>query len=236
MRQKQFIRRAATLLGAGFGLGVGSYAVYAGATWLCYGRTRKTADEDSDRMLDVFMPNYEVVDRHQVRIKAPAEVALSAAAEMDLQSSPVIRGIFRAREWIMSSRPDDRSRPRGFLAEMKFLGWGILAEVPRREIVMGGVTKPWHPNPVFRALPPDEFAGFDESGYVKIIWTLRADPIGSQESLFRTETRAAATDTEARKKFRRYWSLLSPDIIAIRSVMLSAVKADAEKRYRALAA
>jgi len=236
MRQKQFIRRAATLLGAGFGLSVGSYAVYAGATWLRYGRPRATDGEDSDRLLDVFMPTYDVVDRHKICINAPHKIALSAAAEMDLQSSAVIRAIFKTREWILRSRPDDRSRPRGFLAEMKFLGWGSLAELPEREIVMGSVTKPWEPNPIFRALPPDEFAGFDQPGYVKIIWTLRADPIGDEESLFRTETRAVATDAGARKKFRWYWSLLSPGIIAIRSVMLSAVKADAENRYRAIAA
>src|SRR5437773_4451720 len=90
MRQKQFIRRAATLLAAGFGLSVGSYAVYAGATWLRYGRPRATDGEDSDRLLDVFMPTYDVVDRHKICINAPHKIALSAAAEMDLQSSAVI--------------------------------------------------------------------------------------------------------------------------------------------------
>ncbi len=85
---------------------------------------------------------------------------------------------------------------------------------------MGGVTQPWDPNPVFRALPPDEFAAFRDPGYVKIVWTLRADPVGDGKSVFRTETRAVATDSESRKKFRRYWSLLSPGIIAIRRAML----------------
>jgi hypothetical protein len=111
-----------------------------------------------------------------------------------------------------------------------------LAELPGREIVMGGLTKPWEPNPVFRALPPDAFAAFQEPGYVKIVWTLRADPVGHGDCLFRTETRASATDPEARKKFRRYWSFLSPGIIVIRTVTLSAVKAAAERRWRAMAA
>jgi hypothetical protein len=115
---------------------------------------------------------------------------------------------------------------------MKSLGWGLLAELPGHEIVMGAVTKPWEPNPVFRSLPPDEFAAFHEPDYVKIIWTLRADPAGNNQSVFRTETRAVATDPKARTKFRRYWSLLSPGIIAIRRVMLPAVKADAEKLYQ----
>ena len=56
MEQKQFIRLAAKVFAAGFGIGVASYAVYAGATWLRYGRPRATDGEDSDRLLDVFMP------------------------------------------------------------------------------------------------------------------------------------------------------------------------------------
>jgi hypothetical protein len=119
---------------------------------------------------------------------------------------------------------------------MKALGWGMLAELPGREIVMGGVTQPWEPNPVFRALPPDEFAAFNDSGYVKIVWTLRADPADGGKSVFRTETRAVATDPESRKKFRRYWSFLSIGIIAIRRAILPVVKTDAEKRWHWMAA
>jgi len=115
---------------------------------------------------------------------------------------------------------------------MKSLGWGVLAELPGREIVAGGVTKPWEANPIFRALPPDEFAAFSEPGYVKIIWTLRASPAGNNDCIFRTETRAAATDAGARKRFRRYWSFLSPGILAIRRVLLPGVKSEAERRWR----
>jgi len=72
------------------------------------------------------------------------------------------------------------------------------------------------------------------SGYdpdqVKIVWTLRADPVDSAHSIFRTETRAVATDADARRKFRRYWSFLSPGIIVIRWMSLGPLKADAERR------
>jgi hypothetical protein len=103
------------------------------------------------------MPLYEIADRHKIRVDAPAEVVLSAAREMDLERSAIIRAIFKGREWIVRSKSDDRIRGRGFVEGMKALGWGMLAELPGREIVMGGVTQPWEPNPVFRALPPDEF-------------------------------------------------------------------------------
>lgn len=97
---------------------------------------------------------------------------------------------------------------------------------------MGAVTQPWMADVVFRPLPPEEFTAFHEPGYVKIVWTLPADPVGPTESVFRTDTRALATDQMARAKFRRYWSFLSPGIILIRWASLGPLKAGAERRAR----
>jgi hypothetical protein len=178
------------------------------------------------------MPAYDVVERHHVRIAAPSAVTLAAACEIDLQGSRLVRTIIRAREIILGAAPDDRPRPHGLLAEVQSLGWGVLADVPGREVVVGAITKPWEANVTFRALPPDQFEAFNEPGYVKIAWTLRAEPLGPTESLFRTETRALATDQTARAKFRQYWSFLSPGIILIRWAVLGPLKTEAERRYR----
>ena len=97
-------------------------------------------------------------------------------------------------------------------------------------MVVGAVTKPWEPNPTFRGVPAEAFAAFAEPGYVKIAWTLRADPDGLTASIFRSETRAIATDPSARARFRLYWSCLSPGIILIRRLMLGQLKAEAERR------
>ena len=110
------------------------------------------------------------------------------------------------------------------------MGWGVLAEVPGREIVVGAVTKPWEPNVVFRALPPEQFASFNEPGFVKIAWTLRADPVDAGSSVFRTETRTMTTDRVARAKFRRYWSFVSPGVVLIRRLSLLPLKREAERR------
>ena len=118
------------------------------------------------------------------------------------------------------------------MAQTQALGWGVLAEKPGRKIVLGAVAQPWTANPVFRGLPPDEFAGFREPGFVKIVWNLRADTIGPSCSVFRTETRAVATDAAARAKFRKYWALVSPGIWLIRRLSLGPLKREAERRYR----
>jgi hypothetical protein len=112
----------------------------------------------------------------------------------------------------------------------------VLAEIPDREIVVGAVTKPWEPNVVFHALPPGEFAAFREPGYVKIVWTLRADPDGPGASVFRTETRALATDAIARGKFRIYWACFSPGIALIRRLSLGPLRREAERRAAAMEA
>jgi hypothetical protein len=212
-----------------------AYGGYVAMAWSRYGHAKAPAEGEQDLLLDRFMPTYEIVERHSIRVDAPAAVTLDAARQMDLQSSPVVRAIFRAREVIMGARTDDRQRPRGLVAEMQSIGWGVLAEVPGREVIAGAVTRPWEANVVFRPLPPDEFAAFSEPGYVKIVWTLRVDPIDAGTSIFRTETRAVATDADARTMFRRYWSLLSPGIIVIRWAMLGPVKAEAERRVRVAA-
>jgi hypothetical protein len=227
------VRPIARWAAAGLALAAGAYAAYVGVAWYRYGHPSRAArPEEQDELLDRFMPAYEVAGRHHVRVAAPADVTLAAARDMDLQASSVARAIFKGRELILGATPDTRSRPHGLLAEVQSLGWGVLAEVPGREIVVGAVTKPWEPNVTFRALPPDEFAAFREPDYVKIAWTIRADPIGSTESIFRTETRAVATDPRARVRFRPYWSFLSPGMFVIRWMSLAPLKKEAERRAR----
>jgi hypothetical protein len=233
MDLNRYLRSAARWSAAGAGLAAAAYAGYAGITWYRYGHAAHLARPgDEDPLLDRFIPVYEVVERHQVNVAAPAEITLAAACDMDLQQSAIIRAIFKGRELILGSDPDEAQRPRGLLAQTLALGWGMLAEVPGREVVVGAATQPWKPDVVFRALPPEEFAAFHEPEYVKIVWTLRADPLGAAASMFRTETRAVTTDPIARAAFRRYWSCFSPGIVLIRRLSLGLVKAEAERRAR----
>lgn len=224
------MRQALKWTAGAIGVAVGAVAGYAGVTWLRYGHPPLAKGDEADPLLDRFMPVYDIVERHHVRVAAAADITFAAACEQDLMAAPVAREIFRAREVLLRSEPDTTTRPRGLLDFTKSLGWGVLAEVPGREVIMGAVTQPWKANVTFRALPPADFAAFNEPDYVKIAWTLRADPIDADASIFRTETRAVATDAAARGKFRRYWSFLSPGIILIRWASLRPLKAEAERR------
>jgi hypothetical protein len=232
MTQKQLIRSAGRAAVYGAGVAAAAYAAYAGTTWLRYGRGEPAAGDDADPLLDRFMPAFEVGDRHKVMVGAPADDTFAAMCDVDLQESAIVRAIFRAREAVLGAQTDGQAHPRGLLALTRSLGWGVLAEIPGRQVVMGCATQPWKPDVTFRALPPETFATFDEPGYVKIIWTLRADPVSADESIARTETRVTTTDSTARARFRPYWSVFSPGIVLIRRVMLKLVKSEAEQGGR----
>jgi hypothetical protein len=219
------------LLG-GIGLAAVPYVACVGAAWWRYGRVPPASGDDHDPLLDRFMPTYDVVERHYVRVAAPAEITFAASREMDLLGSPIVRAVFKVRQLVLGGTRDEIQRPRGMLAEVLSLGWGILDEVTGREVVVGAVTKPWEADVTFRALPAADFAAFQEPGYVKIAWTLRADPITARESVFRTETRAIATDPASRARFRQYWAFASPGIALIRRLSLAPLKKAAERRAR----
>ena len=235
MQTKQPCHSAIKWLGAAAALSASAYGAFAGITWLSYGHAKLLKRKGADPLLDVFMPNYDVIERHSIGVEAPPETTLLAATEMNVDKQFAIRAIFKGRELLLRSKPDHKFHPDRMLAAMQSFGWGVLAELPGREIVLGGATKPWESSPVRRAVPPDDFAAFDEPD-VKIVFTIRADNAGSGNSVFRTETRAIATDPVSRAKFRRYWTFLLPSIIAIRRLMLPAVKREAERRRYAAAA
>jgi hypothetical protein len=230
MKTPARIGQVAGGLTAGIGVALGAYGAYVMWTWARYGRLPHDDRAERDALLDRFMPTYEVVERHHIGVRAPAAVTLAAAREQNLFELPLVRAIFRARGLVLRATPDSRPRPRGLLAPVEALGWGVLAEIPEREIVLGAVTRPWEPDVTFAALSPADFATCSPAGSVKIAWTLRADPVDEHSSIFRTETRARATDADARARFRRYWACAWPGIALIRRLSLPPLRRDAERR------
>jgi hypothetical protein len=220
-------RKTVGVVGAGAGavalLGVG----YAGFTWYRYGKV--TSGGRKNPLVDRFIPKYEVREVHQTRVAAPADVTFRVAHELDLQRSTIVRAIFTGRELLMGAERSKREHTSGFLEDVLGQGWRILAEEPRREVVVGAVTQPWKADVEFRGMEPEEFAAFNEPGFAKIVWTLGVDPLGEKASVFRTETRVATTDAESRSRFRRYWSVYSPGILLIRYETLRLVKREAER-------
>jgi hypothetical protein len=83
----------------------------------------------------------------------------------------------------------------------------------------------------FTPIPPDVFASYAEPGQVKIAWTLEAESLGPALTRFVHETRVVATDAGARAKFRGYWRWARFGIVAIRLLLLPAIRRRSERRW-----
>jgi hypothetical protein len=220
-------------------LGAGVAALgYAGLiVWhrMRYGHAARSDEPGTSTLLDRFIPAPEVVERHHIAIDAPPERVLAAAKDMRLMDAPLVRGVIRMRELALGGAPDRRMHPGPLVAQMQSIGWVVLAERAGREVVLGAATIPWHANPVFRSIGAGSFEAFREPGYVKIIWSLRAEPAGEGRTVFHTETRVSTTDAVARQQFRRYWSYVAPGVELIRLAMLRPLKRQCERSVMSVA-
>ena len=212
---------------------VACYLAYAGASWLRFGASRRGASS-----LDAIMPAYDVRLERATTVQAPAVETFEVMSHTELERSPLVSALFRARTFLMRSKSDGAkggTNHEELLAELGRLGWVVLDHKPGEEIVFGAVTEPWRPAPTFYGLAKDEFVKFDAPGFAKIAFTLQVQPRDEATCLVRTETRVLTTDAASRARFRRYWAFLSPGIELIRVALLAQVKSEAEARTHAQA-
>lgn len=181
--------------------------------------------------LDRFIPQPDVRERFEISIRAPAGLVMEIASNFDMQSLPLVRAIFWLREKVLRSGRHGPRRPQGLLDEMQALGWGRLAEQRDRLVVCGARCQPWLANVTFTALSADDFKAYAEPGQVKIAWTLETEERAPALTRFVQETRAAATDETARRRFRSYWRWARFGIIAIRLLLMPAIRRAAEQRW-----
>ncbi len=167
-------------------------------------------------------------------IKAPASLVMDVAANFDIQSLALVHAIFWLREKLMRATPAAPRKPQGLLAETRAMGWGLLVDQPGHLIVCGAACRPWLVNSGFTPIPAERFAVYAEPNQVKIAWTLEAESVGLATTRFAHETRAVATDAQARIRFRRYWRWARFGIVSIRLLLLPAVRHAAERRWLAI--
>ncbi|MBX3277399.1 MAG: hypothetical protein KF868_05280 [Acidobacteria bacterium] len=181
--------------------------------------------------LDEFIPQPDVQERFSIKVHAPAATVLDTACNFDMQSPRLVRMIFRMRELLMRASVAQKRKPQGLLEETRALGWGLLAQTPGL-IICGATCRPWEADVTFTPIAPQEFTAFAEPDCVKIAWSLETESITPEVTVLSQETRVVSTDAQARLKFRRYWRWARFGIIAIRLLLLPAVRREAEKRWR----
>jgi hypothetical protein len=172
-------------------------------------------------LIDQFMPAYELAVVYSRVFRAPPERCFETVVDFDLLQMPVFRVLVGARglphRLAVAARrrggqAEASSPPTFRLRDLPSMGWMLLGERPGAELVFGQVGKPWKPRggwptePVTRT----EFAAFDQPGFAKLVESTRIDPYGERSSIVTMETHVAVTDSDSRRRFRRYWLVVGP--------------------------
>jgi hypothetical protein len=86
-------------------------------------------------------------------------------------------------------------------------GWILLGERPGQELALGLVGKFWRPVIQYADVDAGQFTAFGEAGWAKSVYALSVAAIDDEHTLLRAVMRTVATDEQARRWFRRYWTL-----------------------------
>ena len=193
-------------------------------------------DGRRERLIDVYLPHYDVVERHATSVRAAAAATWSAIRVADLAANPLVRTLLALRAApaalarglagvrSLHARATEPIR----LAEFEARGFRILEEVPPIELVIGLEGQFWRPSgrlatpsaAGFRTAPP-------AAGTARAVWNFELIDNGASTTLT-TETRVQCADATARRRFLPYWYLIRPGSGLIRHAMLRAIRNVAE--------
>lgn len=177
-------------------------------------------------LIDSFAPNPDAVETHRIHINAPPDVVYRALWTADLGSSLVIKFLLALRslpEFILHpyrSLPRDR---RITLQRLIDAGFGVLAEQPGKEIVLGVSGRFWRPTGNLSTFNRADFDAPVPAGLARAVWNFHVAGVDDQTTLS-TETRIICGDRSSRRKFRAYWFFVRPFSGLIRRLMLRAVR------------
>jgi hypothetical protein len=175
-------------------------------------------------VLDDILPEYDVAERHTIRIAARPGETLAAARAITVKEVPVFVALMALRTLpALLFRRRSLGLGGSILGGFRRMGFAVAADT-EDEIVIVGVGRFWRPDGGLRRIAPEDFAAFDEPGFAKVGFNFSVDPSG----VLATETRVQATDRAARRSFGRYWLLVRPGSGAIRRDWLRAIRRRAE--------
>jgi hypothetical protein len=177
-------------------------------------------------LLDQALPVWDVAERHQRAVRAPADEVWAALLSIPVRDLPLTRLLMRARSL---GRDPMGPADRPVLAA---LPPGEVARDERRQLLLGLVAPTSLRAPVREVadLRPSSVAELRRplpDGWVRIGMDFRLAEHGPS-TLLRTETRVLATGPRSRRWFGAYWTAIRPGGGLIRRELLRAVARRAE--------
>ncbi|HUO73789.1 MAG TPA: hypothetical protein VMU39_23660 [Solirubrobacteraceae bacterium] len=173
-------------------------------------------------IVEQFLPVFDVSDEVAVVVAADVATTWAALIEVDLievgRRRPLVGmlGALRALPEIAShlvhgerppAMPDRLTLKDTVSLPASQGGWVLVGERPQEELALGLIGKFWRP--VIEYAQVDDagaFRAFGAPGFAKTIYSLGVRPLGGG-TLLRGVMRTATTDEQARRWFRRYWTL-----------------------------
>lgn len=174
-------------------------------------------------LIDDFLPNYDVHERHRTDVHAPRERVYTAVRQLDISEAKLSMWLFRLRGLASGLRAPTTFTLEDFLD----VGFTLLGEKPNEELLLGLVGQFWKPSGKLIQLPAADFRDFAEPGYTKAAWNFSLQPTGENRVRLETETRVQCTDATSRRFFKLYWVLVGPFSGLIRREVLNVIKRQA---------
>jgi hypothetical protein len=180
-------------------------------------------------LIDEWMPQWDVVEHHETRVRAPRQAVWETVRTLDFaRSSPVVAALFALRSLpgLLSGRAPKRAAG-ATLDGLLRKGFVLLGERPGEELLLGVVGRFWRPSGDIVRLTAEEFRVFDRPGYAIGTWNFTLADQGDAVRVT-TETRVRCTDAASRRSFGRYWTVVGPFSALIRREMLRSIRRAAE--------
>jgi len=187
-------------------------------------------------LIDEFLPQYDVAERHSIVIRASAQATYDAIRTADLAAALPVRTLLAIRALPgalaaglrgLSSLQHRRSQ-RITLADFERARFSILAENPPHEMLIGIVGAFWTSRGGLCDTDAEHFRGPQETGTARAAWNFTVADLDDGHARLSTETRVQAADPKSLRRFRTYWLLVRPGSGLIRRYMLKAIRDEAE--------
>ena len=187
-------------------------------------------------LIDDFLPDYDVVEKHQIVVRATADTTYRAIRTADLGRAIPVKALLavRALPGALSSGARGlselgrRATERITLQDFERSGFSILAENPPHELLIGIVGAFWKPSGGLCSTNVENFRGPQQKGTARGAWNFAIDDLGHGRVRLSTETRVDTADPGSTRAFHAYWLVVRPGSGLIRRYMLRAIRREAE--------
>lgn len=170
-------------------------------------------------LIDDYLPGFDFNEKHDILVESGPEAVYTAAWEVNFGDSILIKWLLRLRGMSpenFSLRAIERSKFR------------LLAEIPKNELVLGLIGRPWTLSGDLQDIEtPEAFVKFETPGFMKAAWNFALMEEDSGARLT-TETRVKCLDNTSRIRFGYYWMVIQPFSGLLRMEMLRLIKKRAE--------